>query len=405
MANHFNITNLGDITVFIKDGTHGTHKDVLDGPFLLSAQNVINGEIVINKEDRKISVDDFNAIHRRYKLRNNDVLVSIVGTLGKCALIKDYHSDYTFQRSVAIIRFDTKKILPKFAYYQMLGDNFQRELRRRESKGAQGGVYLGELEKIPLDVPDLETQQKIVGILEMTASLCKLYIKQSEIETQKLKALKYELFYNTDKAGDFVKLKDLFVFKTGYTPSKSNAKYWDYGTIPWFRMEDIRKKGRILGDSIQHVTRAAIKGRLFPANSIIMSTTATIGEYALLTSDSLANQRFTFLTRKVNCCKRIDITYFYHYCSILSEWCKRNVNSGGLLAVDMKAFENYKMKLPAIDEQAKIAKILSMQEQKIDLLNKMAKCARKQHKYLLNHLINGDFDLSKIQLEEKDKSC
>ena len=71
----------------------------------------------------------------------------------------------------------------------------------------------------------------------------------------------------------------------------------------------------------------------------------------------------------------------------------------------MKAFENYKMKLPAIDEQAKIAKILSMQEQKIDLLNKMTKCARKQHKYLLNHLINGDLDLSKIQLEEKDKSC
>ena len=75
MANHFNITNLGDITVFIKDGTHGTHKDVLDGPFLLSAQNVINGEIVINEDDRKISVDDFNAIHRRYKLRNDDVLL------------------------------------------------------------------------------------------------------------------------------------------------------------------------------------------------------------------------------------------------------------------------------------------------------------------------------------------
>lgn len=295
---------------------------------------------------------------------------------------------------------------PKFLGYYFQSEYFNCQ-KAKYAKGTKVIEINPEdiLKRIKIKLPDSETQQKIVGILETTASLCKLYMKRSEIETQKLKALKYELFYNTDKAGDVVKLKDLFVFKTGYTPSKSNAKYWDDGTIPWFRMEDIRKNGRILNDSIQHVTRAAIKGKIFPANSIIMSTTATIGEYALLTSDSLANQQFTFLTRKVNCCECINITYFYHYCSILSEWCKRNVNSGGLLAVDMKAFENYKMKLPAIDEQAKIAKILSMQEQKIDLLNKMTKCARKQHKYLLNHLINGDLDLSKIQLEEKDKSC
>lgn len=291
--------------------------------------------------------------------------------------------------------------LPKYIYFLFTTINWKRY---NEASGVPS-LSASTIESIKVRVPDLNTQRKIVRILETAASLCNHYIRQSEIETQKLKALKYELFYNTNKAGDVVKLKDLFVFKTGYTPSKSNAAYWDDGAIPWFRMEDIRKNGRILDDSIQHVTRAAIKGKLFPANSIIMSTTATIGEYALLTSDSLANQRFTFLTRKANCCERIDITYFYHYCSILSEWCKRNVNSGGLLAVDMKAFENYKMKLPFMGEQVKIAKILSMQEQIIDYLNKMANCAQKQYEYLLKHLINGDFDLSKIQLEEKDKPC
>lgn len=306
---------------------------------------------------------------------------------------------------IIVFRSDKTIVDPKFLALYFETESWKKQRRRAAQGQSVVHIHATDLKKMIVRLPDLEDQQKIVRILETTASLCKLYIKQGEIETQKLKALKYELFYNTDKAGDVVKLKDLFVFKTGYTPSKSNAKYWDDGTIPWFRMEDIRKNGRILNDSIQHVTRAAIKGKIFPANSIIMSTTATIGEYALLTSDSLANQQFTFLTRKVNCCECINITYFYHYCSILSEWCKRNVNSGGLLAVDMKAFENYKMKLPAIDEQAKIAKILSMQEQKIDLLNKMTKCARKQHKYLLNHLINGDLDLSKIQLEEKDKSC
>lgn len=295
---------------------------------------------------------------------------------------------------------------PKF-----LGHYFQSEyFNRQKAKYAKGTKVIeinpeDILNRITIKLPDLETQQKIVNILDRVATLRDQYAKLSELETAKLKTLKYELLYTKSQTGKIVKLKDLFDFKTGYTPSKNVPEYWDNGSIPWFRMEDIRKNGRILSDSIQHVSKSAIKGKLFPANSIIMSTTATIGEYALLTSDSLANQRFTFLTRKVNCCDRIDIVYFYHYCSILSEWCKRNVNSGGLLAVDMKAFENYKMKLPAIDEQATIAKTLSMQEQKINCLDKMVDCTRRQYKYLLNHLINGDYDLSKIQLEGKEGLC
>lgn len=53
-------------------------------------------------------------------------------------------------------------------------------------------------------------------------------------------------------------------------------------------MEDIRENGRILSDSIQHVNAKGIKGKLFPKNSIIISTSATIGEHALITEDFCA---------------------------------------------------------------------------------------------------------------------
>ena len=87
-------------------------------------------------------------------------------------------------------------------------------------------------------------------------------------------------------------MEEVFVMRNGYTPSKSNKDYWINGTLPWFRMDDIRMNGRILSDSIQHVTKEALKkGGLLPSGSIILATTATIGEHALLTADSLANQR------------------------------------------------------------------------------------------------------------------
>ncbi|MBR6273299.1 MAG: restriction endonuclease subunit S, partial [Bacteroidales bacterium] len=78
---------------------------------------------------------------------------------------------------------------------------------------------------------------------------------------------------------EWKKLGEVFEMRNGYTPSKADPNFWTNGDIPWFRMEDIRERGRILSDSFLHITSEAIKGKgLFKANSFILSTTATIGE-------------------------------------------------------------------------------------------------------------------------------
>lgn len=78
-------------------------------------------------------------------------------------------------------------------------------------------------------------------------------------------------------------MSEIFEIRNGYTPSKNNADFWDGGTIPWFRMEDIRANGRILSDSFQHITPKAVKSKgLFEKDSFIIATTATIGEHAWL---------------------------------------------------------------------------------------------------------------------------
>ena len=50
---------------------------------------------------------------------------------------------------------------------------------------------------------------------------------------------------------EYKTLSDLFNTRNGYTPSKSNPEFWENGTIPWFRMEDIRENGRILSSALQ----------------------------------------------------------------------------------------------------------------------------------------------------------
>ncbi|MEM7046704.1 MAG: restriction endonuclease subunit S, partial [Pseudomonadota bacterium] len=50
-----------------------------------------------------------------------------------------------------------------------------------------------------------------------------------------------------DGAGvEWKPISEIFYLKNGYTPSKSKKEFWENGTIPWFRMDDIRHNGKIL---------------------------------------------------------------------------------------------------------------------------------------------------------------
>jgi len=182
--------------------------------------------------------------------------------------------------------------------------------------------------------------------------------------------LRFPEFLN-DEEWAMDSMESIFEIKNGYTPSKSNPDFWTDGTIPWFRMEDIRKNGHILSDSIQHITPGAVKSAgLFPTYSIIVATTATIGEHALIIVDSLANQQFTFLSKRKSFDNRIDMLYFHYFMFIIDEWCKQNTNTGGLLSVNMDAFKKLVIPYPAsLSEQRKIAECFSSIDKQIEATN------------------------------------
>ncbi|GHP44658.1 restriction endonuclease subunit S [Helicobacter pylori] len=228
-----------------------------------------------------------------------------------------------------------------FFYMQTIPYNISGEHTRQ---------WISRYSQITIPIPPLEIQQEIVKILDAFTELnTELKARKKQYEyyqnmlldfkdaNQNHKDAKEKLAQKTypkplqtllqtlaPKGVEFKTLEEVFEIKNGYTPSKNNPEFWEKGTIPWFRMEDIRENGRILKDSIQHITPKALKGKkLFPKNSIIISTTATIGEHALLIVDSLANQQFTFLSKKANCDIALDMKFFFYQCFLLGEWCKK----------------------------------------------------------------------------------
>ena len=167
-------------------------------------------------------------------------------------------------------------------------------------------------------------------------------------------------------------IDEIFELRNGYTPSKANQSFWNNGTIPWFRMEDIRLNGGILYDAIQHITPEAVKGSgLFEPYSIILATTATIGEHAMIIADSLANQQFTNFKVRKSLSLRYAPYYLYYYFFRIDKWCLKNTNAGGLLSVDIPSLKRKPIYAPLIDEQIKIAKLLRLIDERIATQNKI----------------------------------
>lgn len=144
---------------------------------MLSAKNIKNGDVTWDDTDRKISQAEFDMIHSNFKLKKGDVLLTIVGSIGESAILKDPH-EITFQRSVAFLR-PNKTITSGFLYSEIQGEKFQTELNNRKSTSAQPGIYLGDLSEIPLDTPpNLKEQEEIGKFFSEINSLLTLHQRQ-----------------------------------------------------------------------------------------------------------------------------------------------------------------------------------------------------------------------------------
>ena len=169
----------------MKDGTHGTHADTVDGPLLLSAKNIKDGTIRWDESDRRISQDEYEKIHSKFSLKKGDVLLTIVGSIGETAILKDPEG-ITFQRSVAFLR-PNEYISSDFLYAKIQTPAFQKDLESRKSTSAQPGIYLGDLAEIPVEyAPSLEEQIKIGEYFWQLDHLITLHQRKCD-ETKKLK--------------------------------------------------------------------------------------------------------------------------------------------------------------------------------------------------------------------------
>jgi type I restriction enzyme S subunit len=155
---------IGSLCAAIYDGPHATPKKTIDGPVFLGISSLSNGRIDLSGTEH-LSEEDFIKWTRRVTPQPNDLVFSYETRLGEAALIPD-GLRCCLGRRMGLLRFDTRKVVPKFMLYAYLGPEFQQTISSRTVHGSTvDRIPLMELPNFPISIPSLPTQHRIADIL------------------------------------------------------------------------------------------------------------------------------------------------------------------------------------------------------------------------------------------------
>lgn len=199
---------------------------------------------------------------------------------------------------------------------------------------------------------------------------------------------------------EILQLKKLGEIYSGGTPNTNEPNYWN-GNILWCTPSDITKlKTRFIGDTNQRITPLGLKNSsatLLPPGSILVCTRATIGNAAITIKETSTNQGF----KNIKPIKGINVDWLFYYITLNKHRFVQLGVGSTFLEVSKKDFENFKIIVPTLPEQQKIAEVLSTWDKAIEKQSQLIEKLELRKKGLMQQLLTGKKRLSGFSGEWK----
>ena len=175
----------------------------------------------------------------------------------------------------------------------------------------------------------------------------------------------------------------------GGTPKRSEPAFWD-GNVPWATPTDVTGlSGRTISHTAASITERGLvssSATLLPPNSLLMTTRATIGACAINRVAMATNQGFQNLVPKPGTC--VDFLYYLmqHHVRGLEQLAAGST----FLEVSKRTVRGFRVLMPPLSEQHKIADILSSADDTIESHRRFVDRALIVKRGLMSVLLTGD---------------
>lgn len=320
---------LQELCLNITDGKHGDcENEENSGYYFISCKDIFDGQINY-KNARQITKADFEETHKRTMLEVDDILLTNSGTIGRMAFVTDREATTktTFQKSVAIIKPDKQKVLPRYLYYQL--QNCVPQFINSSNGSAQKNLLLSTMRTFQIEIEEnREKQEKIANTLSAYDDLIENNQKQIKLLEEAAQRLYKEWFVDLHFPGhENTKIVDgvpegwkkncaekFFEITIGKTPPRTEKRCFTTGKngIPWVSIADMGNSGMFVLNTAENLTDDAIKQynvKVIPKNTVLLSFKLTVGRVAIAPNDICTNEAIAHFKGRQECER--EYTYFY----------------------------------------------------------------------------------------------
>lgn len=427
------------------------------GVRIVRITNVQKGYFTDNNPKYYKHLDELN----KYQLKNNDILMSLTGNVGRVCLLENKYLPAYLNQRVACTRIKNKDIInTKFIFYTLNSDNFENICIQNSKGNAQLNLSTEFVKTIPLKIPPLNEQKRIVKKLDtiipkadeinsrlekipvvlkrarqsilnqaITGELTKEWRKKnSNINSAQimLNTLK-QILLNTASSSDKLKINNIFNYQENYfsyeipdtwcfSTLEKLCKSFKYGTsaksntsglVPVLRMGNLQNGGIDWNDLVYTSDEQEIQKYKLNKNDVLFNRTNSpelVGKTAIYRGEQQAIYAGYLI--KIENYSQLNSEYLNYALNstFAKEW-KLEVKTDGVSQSNINAqkLAKFEISLPPLEEQEEIVRQVKTLFEKLDKIEESYKKAKQYTDKITQSVLYKAFNGKLVPQNPNDK--
>lgn len=360
------------------------------------------GKEIIEKTENKdisnklfISKERYDELKIKYGVpQKGDIIMTAVGTLGKCWLVDSTEFYFKDGNCLWFYNFN-RKINNKYLYYYMCSNFFQNKIDNICIGSTQKALTIQQLKEVNINIPCIETQNKIVKILDNICHKIRINSQTNDNLLELINNLYKESFSNIE---EYKQADEIANITIGKTPPRSKRECFTYNEddIKWLSISDLGKCGMYAWNTSEKLTEDAVNKynvKVIPENTIVLSFKLTIGRIAITANKMATNEAIAHF----NLIDNDMIYYLYSYLKNF-DYSKLGNTSSIATAVNSKIIKAMPIGVPDKTMILEFNNKVKPLFEKIKLNEAQNETLTQLRDTLLPRLMNGEIDLEKIEI-------
>jgi type I restriction enzyme S subunit len=328
----------------------------------------------------------------KFRLRRGDLLVCEGGEVGRAAIWDAEIAECYYQKALHRLR-------PLRGYEPSL---MQALLQLYASRGVLSNYVtqtsIAHLPKekfvaIPIPRPEPEEQRAIATALSevdaLIAGLEKLIAKKRDLKQAAMQQLLTGQTRLPGFSGQWAakRLGDLAEMGSGGTPPSANAAYYG-GEIPWVAIADMTGGGKYIASTERNLSVLGLANsaaQMFPAGTVLYAMYASLGECSIATVPLTTSQAILGIRPKAD----LHSEFLYYVLTSWKSMVKGLGQQGTQANLNKGIVADFKISLPAFEEQISIAAVLVEMDTELVALESRLTKTRELKQGMMQELLTG----------------